>query len=151
MQAASELLSRPSAKGGRGKTSGAGEVEAAEQHRVQRRKLLCFSEELEEERSRKLSNPDAAPLCCRCIFRLSRALFALGGGLEEGWRRQEVQGRGGRSALARLGAVQGRSACISQPETELLLGNEGPAAAWSEIQLAAAVCFSWSKGASETL
>lgn len=54
MQAASKLLSSPNAKGGRGKTSpGAGEVEAAQQRRVQRRRLSCFSEELEEEKRRK--------------------------------------------------------------------------------------------------
>lgn len=48
MQAASELLSRSSAKAGRGKTSGAGEVEAIQQHEVQKR-LLCLSKEAEEE------------------------------------------------------------------------------------------------------
>lgn len=48
MQAASELLSRSAANAGRGKISGAGEVEAAQQHGVQKR-LSCLSKELEEE------------------------------------------------------------------------------------------------------
>lgn len=48
MQAASELLSRCSAKAERGKASGAGEVEAAQEHGVQKR-LSYLSQEPEEK------------------------------------------------------------------------------------------------------
>lgn len=126
-------------------------MEAAQQHRVQRRKLLCLSEELEEERSRKLSNLDAAPLCCRCSFRLSRACLAPGGWAGGRVEKAGGAGEGWQVGTGEAGCCAGKVSLRFSARDRRLLGNEGPAAARSEIQLAAAVCFSWSKGASETL
>lgn len=111
-------------------------MEAAWQHWGQRRRFLCFSAELEEE-SREQSSLDAAPLGCRCTFRLSistRVCLALGAA-------GRVQGRGGRLAQARLGAVWGRSACAAGLEKgwSWALEQRG------EPQLAATACFSWSQ------
>lgn len=83
------------------------------------------------------------PGCCSPVLEMhlqalhkQMSVFGPGGAGGRVEERRRVLGREGGEAGSRAGKVSPRFSAGDR----LLLGNEGPTAAWSEIQLAAAVC-----------